>query len=179
MRPVQAATRNAFRLFTDGASRGNPGRAGIGAALYNDDDMLQATLSSFIGHSTSNAAEYRACLQGLLMARVLRVSRVVVLSDSQLMVRHMQGRYAVRNQRLKRLHALVTDATKAFQSCRFSYIGREYNEVADRLANDALDSGRRNHVVLEQPCMCIAVGSALEQCDVELATPVSEQSGVQ
>lgn len=113
------------------------------------------------------------------MARVLRVPRVLVLSDSQLMVRHMQGRYAVRNQRLKRLHALVVDVAKTFQSCRFSYIAREQNKVADRLANDALDSGRRNRLVLEQPYMSIAVRSALEQCDAKLATPVSEQSGVQ
>lgn len=176
---MRLISRRAFRLFTDGASRGNPGPAGIGAALYTNHGVVHAQLSSFVGPSTCNAAEYRACLQGLLLARALHVPRLIVLSDSQLMVRHMQGKYVVRNPRLKRLHKLVEDVVASFDKCAFSYIGREHNRVADRLANDALDTRRKNHIVLNQPTISLYDDPSLDGFDVEIATSTIEQTEVQ
>ena len=147
---MKRVPRSAFHLFTDGASRGNPGPSGVGAALHTPHGRLRAALSSFVGPSTCNVAEYRACVQGLRLARALDVARVVVFSDSQLLVRQMQRKYTVRNRRLKRFHTLLRDVSHQFEECRFTYVAREENRMADRLANQALDLRRRNYVVLYQ-----------------------------
>lgn len=160
-----------FKLFTDGASRGNPGRAATGAALYSNDHILQAHLSCYVGHHTSNVAEYLACLHGLRMARMLRVPRVVVLSDSQLMVRHLHGTFAVRNDRLKVLHATVLQLAAQFALCRFAYIPRERNVFADALATRALQPGARDTFVLDQPFISLAVGGDRRSCDDTHADP--------
>lgn len=153
-----------FKLFTDGASRGNPGQSGVGAALFSNDSILQATLSSSIGDHTNNVAEYEACLHGLRMARSLCVPRLLVLSDSQLMVHHLQGKFVVRHPQLKVLHQRVLQLAEGFPYCRFSYIPRTENRLADRLANSALDTGQRDHLVLVQPCISLAVGSLDRAC---------------
>lgn len=146
-----------FKLFTDGASRGNPGKSGIGAALFSNDNILQSTLSSSLGHHTNNVAEYQACLHGLRMARSLHVPRLIVLSDSQLMVRHLQGTFIVRHPQLKRLYHRVVELAATFSFCHFVYVPRKENQFADRLANYALDTEARNHFQLLQPYISLAV----------------------
>lgn len=131
-----------YVLYTDGASRGNPGQAGVGAALYqvvDGDEVEVGTLSEAIGHTTNNVAEYQAVIAGLEMAARHRPDRLVVRSDSQLLVRQLDGSYKVRSEGLRPLHRQVRALAAAFPGLRFEHVPREKNRVADALANRALD----------------------------------------
>lgn len=128
-------------LYSDGASRGNPGRAAIGAALYRLDDgrpSLVAQVSESIGQATNNVAEYRALIEGLKLAQRHRPDRLTLRADSQLLIRQLQGRYRVKNPALQALHR---EASRLLESIphKLEHIPREQNIVADALANAALD----------------------------------------
>lgn len=130
-------------IHIDGAARGNPGPAGIGVMLETDDRRLCRTFCRYIGEATNNVAEYEALLLALREARLLHPTDVAIRSDSELLVRQVQGRYRVKHPRLRVLYAqalsLIHELTAA--NCRFSveHIGRELNRRADALANQAID----------------------------------------
>lgn len=126
-------------VYADGASRGNPGPAAIGAALFDDKDRERHRISETIGLATNNEAEYRAAIAGLEAALALGARRVELRMDSELVVRQLDSRYRVRNPGLKRLFARMKDLRWRFDSFRAAAIPREDNALADRLANQALD----------------------------------------
>lgn len=131
-----------YVLYTDGASRGNPGPAGIGAALYRDEGgalVPVGTVSRSIGVTTNNVAEYRAVLAGLELAARHRPDKLVLRADSQLLVRQLEGAYRVRAAGLRPLFAEVTERLGRFPAVEVLHVPREENTVADRLANAALD----------------------------------------
>jgi ribonuclease HI len=131
-----------FVLHTDGAARGNPGPAGIGAVLYRREGtrvVEVARVSEAIGTATNNVAEYRAVLAGLALAAAERPDHLVLRADSQLLVRQLQGRYAVRARHLIPLHHEVRTRLAGFPRVTVEHVARERNRVADRLANAALD----------------------------------------
>lgn len=131
---------SAFRLFTDGASRNNPGPSAIGVALYTPDDTLHTTFCSRLpGPTTSNVAEYLACLRGLLLAKSLEIPDLDVFSDSQLLINQLHGRYAIRSEHLRPIHTAILSTSAHFQHCIFTHIPRTKNSLADSLANQALD----------------------------------------
>ena len=124
----------------DGGSRGNPGPAGAGIVIRAaDDDTVLFAGGEFLGRQTNNAAEYAALLAGLKTAAKLGAGEVKVLSDSELLVRQMTGRYRVKNLKLKKLHEQAQDLLGQFSRCRFAHIPRENNTDADRLANQAMN----------------------------------------
>ena len=128
-------------LYSDGASRGNPGRASIGAALYRIDDgrMIPAgEVSEAIGHATNNVAEYKALIEGLKLAQQREPDRLTVRADSQLLIRQLEGRYRVRNPALQPLF-LEAKRLLATMPHRLEHVPREENVAADALANAALD----------------------------------------
>jgi ribonuclease HI len=127
-------------LYADGASRGNPGAAAIGAVLYapGDPDPV-VEISEAIGTATNNVAEYRAVIAGLDAAVRLGVERLVVRLDSQLLVRQMAGEYKVRAAALKPLHRRAVELLRRVPSAVLEHVPREENRVADALANAALD----------------------------------------
>ena len=127
-------------LYADGASRGNPGRASIGAVLYAQDRTVVDTLSREIGRTTNNVAEYRAVIEGLKMAAKHHPRRLVVCSDSQLLVRQLSGAYKVKSPKLKTLHQQALGLLGRFPEKHVQHVPREKNQVADKLANLALDS---------------------------------------
>lgn len=127
------------RLFTDATCRGNPGPSGGGAVLLSPDGSVVATSTVTLGMLTSNSAEYNACLHGLDLARKHNVKRVIVLSDSRLLVQQMRGMWRVAHPGLRLLHSRAREAAAAFELCRFAHIPRIHNMEADRLANAALD----------------------------------------
>ncbi|MGH8928086.1 MAG: ribonuclease HI family protein, partial [Acidimicrobiia bacterium] len=103
---AQARGGGKWVLYSDGASRGNPGQAAIGAALYRIDGgrkVLVAQVSEAIGHATNNVAEYRAMLEGLKLARRNQPDLLTIRADSQLLIRQLEGRYRVRNPALQEL----------------------------------------------------------------------------
>lgn len=129
--------------FTDGASRGNPGESGIGIILKNDKDQLISSHGEYIGHATNNIAEYSALIQCLKIVRDLECSLLVVHSDSELMVRQMNGEYRVKDVDLK---GLFEEAQTILTSSKFSFeirhVAREMNREADELANRSLNLKR-------------------------------------
>ena len=127
-------------LFTDGASRGNPGPAAAGAAVFLGQDQV-GSLSRALGIKTNNQAEYQALLLGLKLVRELGFDQVSIRSDSQLMVRQIQGRYKVKDSKLKPLFDQARSALKEFSGYDIVHVERGLNRIADGLANQALDAG--------------------------------------
>lgn len=128
-------------LYSDGASRGNPGRAAIGAALYRVEDgrqALEGKVSEEIGHATNNVAEYKALIEGLKLALKHSPDRLTVRADSQLLIRQLEGRYRVKNAALQPLY-LEAKRLLATMPHKLEHVPREENVVADALANAALD----------------------------------------
>lgn len=126
-------------LYTDGAARGNPGRAAIGVCVTDARGREIEALGEAIGEATNNEAEYRALLRGLERAQALGAEQVQVRSDSDLMVAQIRGDYRVRAANLKPLIAEVHRAMARFPRISIEHIPRERNRRADRLANRALD----------------------------------------
>jgi len=126
-------------LHTDGASKGNPGRAGIGVFITNEDGKTIAALSRYLGHKTNNEAEYWAILIGLREAKRLGGEVIRIFTDSELVERQINGRYRVKDLKLKPLHKAVVQDLKSFSSFKIESIPREGNREADRLANQAIE----------------------------------------
>ena len=132
-------------IFTDGGSRGNPGPAGAGAAIYKGDKEI-GSVSKFLGVQTNNWAEYEALVLALDTAHKLLgspvTSLVTVKMDSELIVKQMKGEYKVKDPELKKQHMKVkTLIYESFPKIEFVHVRREFNERADELANDAMDRG--------------------------------------
>jgi ribonuclease HI len=126
-------------IHIDGASRGNPGEAGFGVHVTTPAGEPVAELYGYLGRATNNVAEYQALLHGLRYALGRGVRRVRVFSDSELVVKQMDGRYRVRHPDMVPLHRTATDLWRQFEEAQLSHVRRERNREADRLANRALD----------------------------------------
>ncbi len=124
------------RLFVDGASSGNPGKAGIGVVLQIEDDEFE--LSEPIGVTTNNVAEYKALIEGLKLALDKKIDSIEVFSDSQLVVKQIKGEYAVKDEQLKRLHKEANKLIKRFRNFNITHIPRDKNKKADMLAKSAI-----------------------------------------
>ena len=130
---------NEVNLYVDGAARGNPGLAGAGVVLRDDQGNVLKELSSFLGENlTNNKAEYSALLLGLELAKQY-AKNVKVYSDSQLMVRQMIGEYRVKNKNLIPLYLEARNLVQTFDSVEFHHIERSQNKLADKLANKGID----------------------------------------
>ena len=129
-------------LMVDGASRGNPGEAGCGAVIYDPEGATARELSRYLGKATNNVAKYAGLLMGLEEAIKLGVKRLRVESDSELLVRQLNGIYKVREPRLIELHKRAQELLRRFESHRIRHVPREQNRVADKLANRGIDEAR-------------------------------------
>ncbi len=127
------------RVFTDGAARGNPGPAGAGAVVLDGEGRVLARLGRFLGKQTNNVAEYQGLLLGLRRARQMGAREVEVRADSQLLVRQLQGKYAVKNEVLKRLHEEALAMLRSFDRYELLHVPREQNALADEMSNRAID----------------------------------------
>lgn len=130
-----------WTVFSDGASRGNPGPAAIGAVVYDETGREVHAVSRRIGRATNNEAEYQAAIAGLEAALALGAREVELRMDSELVGRQLDWRYRVRNPRLKPLFGRLKDLQRRFASFQAHAIPREQNKRADQLANQALDRG--------------------------------------
>ena len=125
-------------INTDGASQGNPGPAAIGATIKDEQGRLLASISQRIGQTTNNQAEYRAIIAALEKATRLGAKQVDIHSDSELVVRQINGGYRVKKATLKPLHQKVKQLLSQFESFTITHIPRQQNKEADSLANMAL-----------------------------------------
>ena len=128
-----------LRLFTDGAARGNPGPAGLGMVIEDDQGMRLWGGHRYVGRETNNRAEYLALIDGLRKVADWRPDRLEVYMDSQLVVEQLAGRYRVKNSDLKPLHAQAVALLASFPKSSVTHVLREKNRGADALANRAID----------------------------------------
>ncbi len=126
-------------INADGASRGNPGRAAIGATLKDEKGRLVASISRYIGRTTNNQAEYGALIAALERAVELGARTVDIRLDSELVVRQVKGQYRVKNAALRPLYLRVGELLGRFEGFTIRHVPREQNAQADRLADAALD----------------------------------------
>jgi probable phosphoglycerate mutase len=129
--------------YIDGGARGNPGPAGYGVRMEQDDGTLVEEFGDSIGVATNNVAEYRGLLAALDWARAHGHTRLHVRSDSLLLVQQMLGNFRVKNQGLQPLHAKARLLAHEIGHVTFEHVRRESNAHADRLANAAMDEAGR------------------------------------
>ena len=127
----------------DGASRGNPGPAGIGVLITNEGGSVLAEIAEGLGETTNNVAEYTAAREGLRRAGELGARRVHLRSDSQLLIEQLSGRYKVKSAHLRPLYMEVVQELARFERVKLEHIPRERNREADRLANEGVDDWLR------------------------------------
>jgi ribonuclease HI len=130
-------------INSDGASRGNPGPAGVGVSIRVDGEAEAREFYAYIGETTNNVAEYKALLLGLGEAEKLGAASVTVLADSELLVRQLNGQYKVKAEGLRPLFLEASRRLRGFPSVRVAHVRREENKDADRLANKAIDEYER------------------------------------
>jgi probable phosphoglycerate mutase len=147
-RPAKAAWINSH---CDGGARGNPGPAGYGALIQDDQGMVIAELSEFLGMRTNNYAEYSGLLGCLQYALDHNYPRLRVVSDSELMVKQIQGKYQVKSPDLKPLFDEAKRRIAKLEAFEISHALRHKNKDADRLANEAMDRGMKKPHAPGQP----------------------------
>lgn len=125
-------------IYSDGASRNNPGEAGAGVFIVQGNQPVQK-IARYLGQTTNNIAEYSAAILGLEYAKKTGATKVRLLADSELMVKQLNGQYKVKNQGLKPLYGKVRQLIAEIGSVEVQYIPREMNRDADALANKAID----------------------------------------
>ena len=126
-------------IYTDGASRGNPGEAGAGIVIYNEDGKIIKKTKKYLGNTTNNVAEYLALIIALKEAIKLKADIVHLFSDSELVVRQIKGIYKVRDKKMRVLSSEVKKLLSNFIQYNITCIDRRKNKEADKLANLAID----------------------------------------
>jgi ribonuclease HI len=126
-------------MYTDGGSRGNPGKAAIGVVIYNEKDKVIEKISKYIGTATNNVAEYSALLVGVLALKKLKCTEVEMFLDSLLIVNQLNGKYRVKDSKMKKLYLKVMENLEDID-WTVAHVKRNKNKVADKLVNDALDA---------------------------------------
>ena len=127
-------------IFTDGGSRGNPGKAAIGYIIKSEDEGTVYECGMNIGIATNNAAEYTAVLEALKTALDMGYDSVELYLDSQLVEKQIKGEYKVKSEDLMPLFSAVMKELRSFRSYTVTHVRREMNKRADKLVNEALDS---------------------------------------
>jgi len=127
--------------YCDGGARGNPGPAGFGAVVQDPSGNVLAELSDFLGIQTNNVAEYSGLLAVLDHALAHNHRRVRVISDSELMVKQIQGKYQVKSPGLRPLYEQARKKIAQLEAFEITHALRHKNKDADRLANEAMDRG--------------------------------------
>jgi len=136
-----------IKVYTDGASRNNPGKAGIGVIIYDDNNFILESFNEYLGEATNNQAEYKALLKSTdLLKKIIdkgetNFNLIEFYSDSELMVKQINFDYQVKEPELALLNnKFHVKMKKLGKKYTIQHIDRELNKAADRLANMALDS---------------------------------------
>jgi ribonuclease HI len=132
----------ALTIHIDGAARGNPGPAAYALVVAGEDGSVIDEKAGSLGRATNNVAEYTALLHALERAAELGAGRVAIRSDSELLVKQMNGEYRVKNEDLRALYDDARQLLRGFDSVTFTHVPRGQNSHADRLCNEELDGKR-------------------------------------
>jgi ribonuclease HI len=128
-----------FKLYFDGASRGNPGPASYGGVIYKPDGDIFLTYKKTIGKQTNNVAEYMGLIVGLRHCIHKEIKNIAIFGDSNLVIKQSLGEWKVKNENLKKLNFEVKQCLKFIDNFTMEHVYRNDNKVADKLANDAFD----------------------------------------
>lgn len=126
-------------IFTDGGSRGNPGPSAAGFVIQDTLGNQLLAKGIFLGNNTNNFAEYNGVILSLEAALEMKAEKITLYSDSQLMVRQINGQYKVKSPNLKELYNRAVELLGQFQNWKVEHVYREQNKEADALANKAMD----------------------------------------
>lgn len=126
-----------YKIFTDGASSGNPGPSGYGYIILDENDNVVKSASKFIGYSTNNIAEYLGLYNALKDVSDLDPDFIEIFLDSELIVKQIKGEYKVRNEKLKEIYIKIVEILKNY-NYTITHISRQLNKDADKLAKDAI-----------------------------------------
>lgn len=140
-------------VYTDGASRGNPGKAGIGAVVLGEKGQTLRKIKEYIGETTNNVAEYRALIKGLETARTFKPEGVEVFVDSQLIFCQVRGAYKVKCQGLLPYYRRALQLVAMTPNCELRLVGREENKEADKLATMAVKEAIRKEKQSAESCL--------------------------
>ena len=132
------------KLFTDGGSRGNPGKAAAGIVLYDDNGKVIDTKGMYLGVTTNNIAEYKGIILGLETAIKNNIKKIDCFMDSELIIKQLNGQYKVKNQGLRELYNQVNKLKDNFEEITFTHVLRSKNKNADLLVNKVLDMQNDN-----------------------------------
>lgn len=151
-KPAPAKKNNAWKIFIDGASRGNPGPSGTGMHFEKDQDEKVIRKGFFIGNKTNNQAEYYALIVALYYIKEELASQsekptITVISDSELLINQMKGVYRVRNEKLLPLYGVIMRLRENL-TITFKHVLREKNIDADALANEGIDKKKKLPVAI-------------------------------
>jgi len=133
-------------IYTDGGSRGNPGPSAIGVVFCNEKEQIVKSYSEYLGEATNNEAEYQAVIfalkkfKALFGKKLAKSSEIELRSDSELLIKQLNGEYKVLEPKIQQLFLTVWNLKLDFKKMKFRLIPRQKNQEADRLANQALDS---------------------------------------
>ena len=140
---------SSLMMYTDGASAGNPGPAGIGIVINDKEDRVVGRVSSYIGDGTNNFAEYSALIRALKIAIYFKTKDLKIRTDSELIVKQIKGEYKVNSDKIKPLYEEAIKLKKVINSCRIEHVPRTFNDKADYLAKKAIttfkDSKKKNY----------------------------------
>lgn len=128
---------SALTMYIDGASKGNPGPAGIGIVINDSDDRQVGKVSAKLGIGTNNYAEYQALIRALKIAIYFDTKKLKVRTDSELIVRQLDGTYAVKNKSMQKLYETAIELMKQIPHCKVEHVTRNFNDKADYLAKKA------------------------------------------
>lgn len=127
-------------MYTDGASSGNPGPAGIGIVINDKEGRTVGKVSAYIGRNTNNFAEYSAFIRALQIAIYFKTKELRIRTDSELIVKQVKGEYKVSSETIRPLYNRVMKLKKMINSCRIEHVSRSLNDKADFLAKKAVES---------------------------------------
>jgi len=130
-----------LEIYIDGASKGNPGPAGIGVIIIDAGQVIR-NISVYLGHATNNHAEYTALIHALQEALLLKAEKIVINTDSELVCRQINGLYKVRSAEIMALYLQAKRLIPAFKEVSVRHIPRENNKGADKLANQAVQQAK-------------------------------------
>ena len=134
-------TRNDIIAYIDGASRGNPGPAAAGFTLADSAGTQLQAKAFFLGRATNNIAEYTSLVKALEAAKQIGTEQLTVFSDSELLVRQINGQYKVKSEQIRPLFRQAVNLLGEFKTWKVRHITREKNKEADKLVNQALNLG--------------------------------------
>ena len=137
-------------FYIDGASQGNPGPSGAGVVVCDHSGNVLDNISEYLGENTNNFAEYNALILALEEGLIRKAGSIIINTDSELLVKQLNGEYKVKNEDLKHLFGRVQRLLKGFKQVQINHIDRSKNKGADKLATKAIDSNKKSKSPAQQ-----------------------------